>query len=121
MSKKNIQKYDDEFKNKIVEEYYAGGGSISLSQLSEKYNVPKATISSWTRKYIDTEEGLNSLNHINLKLEDTNNNDEIKELRIQLNNLDNENSKIKNENIKLKEEIKALALSIRVISNSTEW
>ena len=52
MAKKNqiFNKYTDEFKNKILEEYLSGesGGSISISK---KYNISQYTIDTWIRKF----------------------------------------------------------------------
>ena len=45
-----FNKYSDEFKNKIIQEYLSGesGGSISMGK---KYNISSYTIDTWISKY----------------------------------------------------------------------
>jgi len=47
---KGRRKYDDDFKQKIIQEVLRG---TSISSLSKKHNVSKGTISSWASDYKD--------------------------------------------------------------------
>lgn len=45
MSKRNMKKYDTEFKQKAVKLYYASGKSYSV--LSNELGIPTATLVGW--------------------------------------------------------------------------
>jgi transposase len=71
MSKKNGKRYEEEFKEMIVELY--DSNQKSVSQLEREYGISKVTIYDWIKKYskiqVDTETTITNVDFNEMKKE----------------------------------------------------